>query len=218
MSLLQNLCSIPGVAGAAVFTESGVCIEQRLAPPLTTEDLRTALTDVRGGLDACEFVDGSPSQLGLADFEGGQLAVLVAGPFAVITLGHQTLNPNQLWVAFGALRSKLERLNRAGALDGSLSASLDLPAILEPPHPGIEANDQVSPATLRRVVRALSESMGPIGRVIVQQELGRVGFPDGDLPRSMLKALLDRLALHIEGPQERSAFQGRIQADVNIDP
>lgn len=195
--------------GAAVFARDGSCVEQRLEAPYEPEFVGQALNDILGGLDGCEFVDGSPTRSAFARLEHGSIAVLATEVFSVIAIGGPDLDPNLLWVAMGALESKLKRMSSPGSPvpNTQPSISTDLPSMgAVPSELDLRAQTMAPTSTLQTILLTLSEHVGPVARILVAEELQSMGWSPQALPNHQVRPLIDRLSRNIDSAADRTRF------------
>jgi len=196
---LDNLCALEGVRGAALFDRDGQCLEAALRAPYEVDFVSEVLTEVLDGLEVLGQADGRASRAAFARAEHGCIGVLRTEQHALIALTDQGVEPNHLWVAFGALEAKLSRLDELPR-QGSFVSSSDLPRP-EAPVPG---------EVLEALEAALSREVGPVARVLLLDELNALGATATSLDEGQLPELVRRLEQGIERATQRRSFRSAV--------
>ena len=212
--LLANLCGIPKVRGAALFTDAGLCVEYRLEPPYEQSFVQSVIKDLVVSMDSYAFLDKSPVSMAIAAATGGLLAFMVRNNMHVLALTDRDVNMAFLHVAFGALASKLDRVD----VGSMTSISQSIPS-LSGSNLTIEASqlerippvNAVPPEEIKRLLSAYTEFAGPAARLVVKDVLKTLGYSSSTLPREHLSSLIEGLATRLQTPQDREQFLRTVQ-------
>ncbi len=205
--LLGQLYTVPGVRGAAVYDHQGTCLEYRVDPPEAGPDLAAVLDRLLVGLEAYEYLERDAMRLAWARFDQGMVAVLRTPHHRAIAITRPDINPPLLTVALGALEVKLNRLAR-GLRDSvpphregdrrAHTLDIDIDSL-----PSTELVPEVALNTLHD---ALTDRMGPVARVLIQDQFDAMGLPAFTVPRSLWPTLVESLALELPDFSERQRF------------
>ena len=210
--LLINLCGVPKVWGAALYTEEGVCIESRLEAPFEESFVHTVLKDLVAATESYRFLDPSSISIAVAQAHSGLLAFMSRNRMRVLALADREVNPVFLHVAFGSLAKRLDGFDS----DMVLSLSQSSPAApVSGSHLTIEASqiERVPPVgavtveEMRQILTAFTEFAGPAAKMVLKQELRGLGYGSSSLPREQYEALLDRLSGRLPTPSQRGKFR-----------
>ncbi|MEM7676983.1 MAG: hypothetical protein AAF449_13345 [Myxococcota bacterium] len=206
--LLAQLCTVSGVRGAAVYDHSGVCLEHRLEPPYQPEYLANILDQLLVGLEAYEYIERAAIRFGIVKCADGVISVMRTRSHRAIALASNDINRSMLTVAFGALQVKLERLSepREGPSVSLLATPLQGVSIDPAEIERMNPSELVSTDGLRATVEALADCLGPLARVLVQEQLAAMGLASPMVPRSLWPPFIESLAREISDAGERRRF------------
>ncbi|MEL6184422.1 MAG: hypothetical protein AAFU79_07350 [Myxococcota bacterium] len=214
--LLVNLCGVPKVWGAALYTEEGVCIESRLEAPFEEGFVHTVLKDLVAATESYRFLDPAPISMAVAQAHSGLLAFMSRNRMRVLALAGREVNPVFLHVAFGSLAKRLD------AFDSDMVLSLSHSSPVAPvsgSHLTIEASqiERVPPVgavtveEMRQILIAFTEFAGPAAKMVLKQQLRELGYGSSSLPRGQLEIFLDRLTLRLPTPSQREKFRASLR-------
>ena len=209
-ALVANLTSVPGVRGAAVFDQAGVCVEHRLMPSVSPTDAGQILQQVLVGLDAYEFLERGLFRYAMAKFADGVIGVLRTDHYQAIAFADADINPSLLTVALGALEVKLGRMSDGVSASLIPSESLPIPPAEPVSYDSLPASELVPIQVLRDAIDALAECVGPVARLLVQEQVAALGLQTADIPRSMWTSLIENLAREVPNPEDRRRFLSRV--------
>ena len=212
--LLANLCGIPKVRGAALYTESGLCIEYRLEAPYEQAFVQSVLKDLVVAVESYSFLDTSPVSIAVAKAEDGLLAFMARNQLHVFAIADHDVNLAFLHVAFGALTQKLVKLDA----DALSQISQSIPPSTSGSNLTIEASqiarippmNAVPAAEIKKLLLAYTEFAGPAARLVLKDELSNLGYSSSTLPREHLGALVDGLTARLQTPSDRERFRKNI--------
>ena len=207
---LGNLCSLPGVIGAALYDPNFQCVEARLNPPYEPEMLAMVFRELSAALEACSYLDDTPVEMGLARLSDGFLAFQAVGQLKAMVLAGPQLNPAMLHVAFGVLARKLSSGGGAPAVAGhSITVSSSNLSIDQS---GARSVSNAIPAgIMRRVLEELTGRIGPMAKLIMKKELARRGATSTTLTPDQYGPVVEALAERIESPEEKAQFLSRVR-------
>ncbi len=197
---LGTLCNVPGVLGAAVFSQAGQVVEHKLNPPFDAVLIDEVLKTLRGLFERWTLGE-TPVKASTVRLEDGGITFRQLGSFGVVVLTGAKVNPSMLNVALKALDLKLKRATAAQHISQSQSfgaLSIDLNAS--------GAANAVPPKVVKEVIAAFAQSVGPIARMVFKKELKRLGTTSSAIPLTMYSELVSRLAKRIENTQDRKTF------------
>ena len=212
--LLDNLCAVPNVRGASLFTDSGLCLEHRLTAPYAQEHIAGVLKDLVVAFESYRYMEPASVSLALARASDGVLAFMSANQFRVLALADTGVNLAFIQVAFGALRNKLETLDASSIshVSGSdVLQSADSHLSIDASKLGkISNNAPVNSRRLKRVIAAFTEFAGPAARLVVKQELKALGATAQTMTRPQFDQLIQRLSARLATDEQRNAFSANI--------
>ena len=198
-SILGQVCTVPGVIGAALFDDLGVCVEHRDLPaPYSIEELGRILNKLLVGFEAYAYVERAPFRYAFAQYGGSVFAVLRTPAHRAIVLADSDINRSLLAVAFGALEVKLAELQR-----GSSTSDLMPGPVAEP-----AGDDGLPAAMLSRLQDLLAEAIGPIAKLLIAEHRGRFA---GQPPAQLWSSLVAALAQEIPDERERKVFIAKLR-------
>lgn len=210
--LLVNLCGVPNVLGAALYTEEGVCIESRLHAPYDDGFVHDVLKDLLAGSEAYSFLDTAPISMVIARARSGLLAFMSRNRMRVLAVTNRDVNPAFLHVAFGSLGKRLDAVDAdlvqamspslfTGSVSGS-NLTIDASQIERIPRA-----DAVSIDEMKSILTSFVEFAGPAAKMVLKQELRALGYGSSSLPRNELGALVERLASRLSSDSQRERFR-----------
>ena len=212
--LLDNLCAVPNVRGAALYTDVGLCLDHRLDAPYEQGLVSTVLKELLVAFESYRYMESAAISVGLARASEGVIAFMAANRFHVLALADQNVNPAFIHVAFGALRHKLMTLDADSV---SQLSSREGHRVSES-HLTIEAagleklgrQDFVSTKRVKQLVEAFTEFAGPAARLVIKQELKALGCSATTLTRPQYDELVNALKGRLNTADQRSTFLANI--------
>lgn len=211
--LLVNLCGVPKVWGAALYSEEGLCIENRLQPPYEESFVQGVLRDLVAASESYAFLDPSPVAMAIAKAGSGLLAFMCRNRMRVLALADSDVNPVFLHVAFGSLGKKLDALgddltslsaNSLGVATSGSHLTIDASQIERlPPTQAVPVEE------MKRVLTAYTSFAGPAARMVMKHELKALGFGSSSLPREHFELFIQKLTARLP-PAARDTFRKRI--------
>ena len=209
--ILGQLYTVPGVRGAALFDESGGCVEHRNLPnDVSVEHMGRILDKLLVGLEAYTYVERGAFRYAFAQYGDSVFAVLRTAGHRAIVLASSDINRSLLAVAFGALEVKLDELN-GGALDSSVSRRrIAAPAAQGSAGPGLPVKDAVAKPVLDDLHAALADAIGPIARLLIQEHCAKLRLSAAAVPKGQWTTLTDSLAQEIPDEPGRKTFLRRV--------
>ena len=207
--LLANLCTVPGVLGAAVYDHFGACLEHRLESAYEPDRVGTLLDELLVGLEAYEYLERASFRFGMANYEYGVVGVMRTRHHRAIVFATNNINPSLLTVAFGALEVKLARLSQTPTQSSTRPRSPTFSA--EQSEAGALGPGEVVPAAaMRAALDGLAEQVGPVAQVLVNEQLDISGFDPSAVPRTAWPELIENLAREIDDVEQRRVFVKRV--------
>lgn len=223
MSLdLSTIVNTAGVNAAAVFDPSGQCLASELPPPYQPILLSDALDKLNAAYDFFAAMGGDESMTALsARCDDGYLLLRKLGELTTIILAEPKVNVAMLNVALNVLALNVSRRPKeageahmdssrrisAPPLQGSMWSS---PSASSPPPP-----DAVGKAAIRDLLHMLQRSLGPAAKLVLKQELTKLGATARTLRKGQWVDLVDGLARRIADAAKRAAFAAAAKALVS---
>lgn len=214
--LLSNLCSVPGVRGAAIYTEGGHCVDYRFPTPYDQRLVQAIVHDLFVAFESYAYLEPASVSMAMMRATDGFLAFMATNRFRVLAITETDVNLAFLNVSFGALRHKLTGVNP----DSYPTSS----SVTRPPHAHDRANGVNSPERsvvelapariLQNLIDTYAEYAGPAARLVVKEELRRLGFTASTLPRNRIDPLVARLSARLRTQSERATFLGGVRASL----
>jgi hypothetical protein len=220
-NLFQTLTGIQGVMGAALCNQQGECVAYQMPAPFEPILIQQIAGEVQSVLQMVRYLDDSKVTSFSAKLEEGYLFVRVFGDYIVLVIADNQINTSMLGVAYNVVGLKLAqsgpppRTVAQGSAPGRPSAqhtahtesSAEGFGAMTTSNPGGPIPpDAVGPVVVNELLRALARQVGPIARVMLKQETGKLGTSPTRLGASQLGTLLEALGARIPEPQKRSQF------------
>lgn len=204
---LGNLCGVAHVRGAALFSDAGFCVEDRLPPPYEPTYVQQITSQLLKGTESFSFVGSTPIATAYARASGGFLALLCTEGFHALAIAAPEVDLRSIEVAFASLRQHLRTLDpwEISGTDSEPSESESL-AVTEAPRV-VKVREDV----LFRLATAFTDFAGPAARLIVRDEIRRGGHSSTSLPESELEGLVERLVEKLGEERERKAFLRKLR-------
>ncbi len=205
--LLSGVAAVPGVMASAIFDRDGACVESIMQPPYETVLLSQALDALNS---AFEIYDATTADVasGVTDFvaqcDGGSLVLRRIAGYSVLAVAAASVNEAMLNVAFNVVVVKLTR-----AASGVVTPVAEPMATPSDPPP---SNATVDTATLKALLHLYQRYMGPAAKVVLKQEMVRLGLRPRTLTREQFSGLIAPLAQRIQN----AGWQGTFLEEAHV--
>ena len=208
---LSTIVSTAGVNAAAIFDSAGECIASELPPPYEPILLADAMDKLNGAYDFFTAMgdDAAMSALSVR-CDDGYLLLRKVGDLTTLVLAETKVNVAMLNVALNVLALNMSRRSKAPSavgdsqrlsappLQGSMWSS---PSATSPPPP-----DAVGKAPIRDLLHMLQRLVGPAAKLVLKQELTKLGVSARTLRQGQWADLIDALGRRIADADKRRAF------------
>ena len=210
-ALLEQLTGVNGVTGAALFNSSGACVAHKLSPPYEPILLVEAVQELRSATEMFTYLDDAPFQGFVARLDSGVVVSRQSGDWMVLVLGSPALKTAMLNVALSVVTLKLKQVGSPAAMAGAASGSRPSVSMslgsMGSSGSGAEAPpDAVGTTVMRALLKELSKQLGPFAKVILKQELGRMGLSARTVGRRHYDDLVKVLAKKIPEGEKKEQF------------
>ena len=212
--LLQQLTAIEGVQGAALFNEQGGCVAHQLTPPFEAILLVEAIPELSSAVDMFSYLDKSDFQDFVANLENGTVIARKTGGWLVLIVGSPALQVPLVNVALSVVSIKLKQAGpppaapervatgsmSLGSIAGSVGTGSQIPA------------DAVGINKVRALLKALATQLGPFAKVLLKQEMAKMGVSARTVGYSHYRDLADVLGKRIPDESKRDEFSKQAKA------
>jgi hypothetical protein len=214
---LESLSKIPGVTGVAIATKNGDVIESKLQAPFDPILVRQVIDELRTASQALRYVDDADPNLFVMFFGDGMVSVRFTEHYAIIAFGKGNVNMSMINVGFNVVAAKAQQLGAPPAAMGSgpravaaASRNSQMPGGLSQSggdsQGGTAPADAVDSAVTTNLIKELARYMGPIAKVVVKQELSKLGLSARTLGASNMDQLIQNVAQRIDETVKRDDF------------
>ncbi|MEQ1504348.1 MAG: hypothetical protein ABMB14_19060 [Myxococcota bacterium] len=233
---LTGLSGVTGCIGSCLLDRNGTVVAHRLPPPYEPVLVSGALAQIGIAIEMYSSLETSPvAKVFVARFDDGVLIVRWFDEYVAVALGTRTMNTAILMVALNALAMKLAaRPLRTDAPTLSNAPGLSMPGLSvapamsgivtapgaspRPPPPALSdpgSSASIVPSgsirfvpvdTVRDLVAALAQSLGPMAASVVKREAQKLGHEARTVPVPRFAELIDACALQISDPAGRRTF------------
>ncbi len=217
--LLKNLCGVPAVRGAVLYTEGGACVEHHLPPPFERNFVQAVVEDLQVAFESYSYLEPAKVTMALVKATNGLMAFMATNRFHVLALADPGVNLAFIKVAFGALQHKLAGMDADLVLEAAEAppavaapaappppAPAPVPAAVAAPTRDVPHGGYAPPALMDRLVKTFTEFVGPAARLVVKDELGQLGFTMTTCPLDRVHEVVARLATRLPAPAQRDAL------------
>ncbi len=210
-ALLEQLTNVSGVTGAALFNNTGACVAHKLQPPYEPILLVEAVQELRSAAEMFTYLDDAPFQGFVARLDSGVLVSRQSGDWMVMVLGGSNLKTAMLNVALSVVTLKLKQMGPPSAMasvtaGSAPSVSMSLGSMGSSGSGGAAPPDAVGTTVMRALLKEFSKQLGPFAKVVLKQELGRMGLSARTCGRQHYDDLIGILAKKIPEPSKREDF------------
>lgn len=222
---LTGLSGVNGCIGSCLLDRNGAVLAHRLPPPYEPVLVSGALAQIGIAIEMYASLESNPvAKVFTARFDDGVLIVRWFDEYVAVALGSRTMNTAILMVALNALAMKLAArpMHSAPSMSSPALSSPGLsvaPAATAPsPRPALSdlgSSASIAPAlsvrfvpvdTVRDLVAALAQSLGPMAASVVKREAHRLGHEARTVPVPRFADLIDACTEQIPDPAARRAF------------
>lgn len=226
---LTGLSGVNGCIGSCLLDRNGTVLAHRLPPPYEPVLVSGALAQIAIAIEMYASLESNPvAKVFTARFDDGVLIVRWFDEYVAVALGSRTMNTAILMVALNALAMKLASrpvqgpgLSNAPALSSPGLSIAPAPSVVAPTMPSRPAlsdpgsSASIAPAssvrfvpvdTVRDLVSALAQSLGPMAASVVKREAQRLGHEARTVPVPRFVELIDACTEQIADPSARRTF------------
>lgn len=209
-AILQQLTSVQGVTGAALFNKQGGCVAHVLNPPYEPILLVEAVQELRQAVEMFTYLDSTEFQGFVAHLDSGKVVARQSGDWLVFVLGDGQLQTSMLNVALSVVVLKLKTAGPppdapSNVAVGSLSLG-SMGSIGAGVSPSEAPADAVGVSVMKALLKELASSLGPFAKVLLKQELGKLGLSARTVGRQHYHDLIKVLSKRIPEEEKRQDF------------
>ena len=212
-AILQQLTSVQGVTGAALFNKQGGCVAHVLHPPYEPILLVEAVQELRQAVEMFTYLDSTDFQGFVAHLDSGKVVARQTGEWLVFVLGDDALQTSMLNVALSVVVLKLKAAGAppeapasvaVGSMSlGSMGTDGSIGTMVETP------TDAVGVKVMKALLKELASQLGPFAKVLLKQELGKLGLSARTVGRQHFDDLVKVLSKRIPEEDKRQDFVSR---------
>jgi len=199
-NVLSGINAIAGVIGSAAFDSTDACVAHRMPAPYEPILVTHVMRELRSVLGILRYLDDSSPAWGMlvVGYDQGYVVLRpVDDRTTILVLASLSLNLSMLGIGFSVASLKLaeDRSSEPSAVGSNRGDDDTAP----PTH-------AVGPDVMDALLKSLSKQIGPFARVILKEELTKMGASASTLVRSQYEDLVGMLARRLADPGERHEF------------
>jgi len=222
-NVLLGINAIPGVIGSAAFDSDDACLAHQVPAPYEQILMTQVMRELRSALGVLSYLDDSSSAWGMfvVGYEEGYIIIRpVDETTTILVLASLTLNLAMLGIGFNVASLKLAQERTGGqhaAAIGSTSQSGRLGSQSVAPRGSTSLLSQsggdtapppnaVGPDVMNALLKLFAKQIGPFAKVILKEELTKIGATASTLVRSQYEDLVGMLVRRLPDSGKRKEF------------
>ncbi len=227
--ILDKLLAVEGVTACAVFDTSDACVACHGPSAFEPILFGKVMSEFQEALNFFRSIDpGATVQSLFARFDEGFVDVRWVDKHSILVMGSNTANPAMVTVGMNVAALKLSKslaepgggggmATGSGPVvtgtpvgDSSHGRSLSLSVSPHPTNQPIPA-DAVGLSTVNMMVKSLAKQLGPFAKIIVKEELTKLGATAHTIGRAQFEDLINICAKRVADPGKRREFINEVR-------
>jgi hypothetical protein len=228
-NVLSGINAIAGVIGSAAFDSNDACVAHRVPPPYEPILITQVMRELRAALGILSYLDDSSSSWGMfvVGYDDGYVIVRpVDESTTILVLASLSLNLSMLGIGFNVASLKIAQDRGGGtpAAVGSTSNSQPVRAGSQPVIPRgssvsllsqsgddtVAPPNAVGPDVMNALLKSFAKQIGPFAKVILREELTKMGVTASTLVRAQYEDLVGMLVRRLPDSGKRKEFMADV--------
>jgi len=224
-NVLSGINAIAGVIGSAAFDSDDACVAHRVPPPYEPILVTQVMRELRSALGILSYLDDSSPAWGMfvVGYDDGYVIIRpVDDSTTILVLASLSLNLSMLGIGFNVASLKLAQ-DRGGPPSAIGSSS-------QPVRPGSQQTlprgsmsmlsqsgdetvvppNAVGPDVMNALLRCFARQIGPFAKVILREELTKMGATASTLVRAQYEDLVGMLVRRLPDSGKRKEFMADV--------
>lgn len=227
--ILDKLLAVEGITACAVFDASDACLACQGPAAFEPILFGKVMSEFHEALALFRSIDPTTAvQSLLARFEEGFVDVRWVDKHAILVMGTHTANPAMVTVGVNVAVLKLSKFladptggassSRTGLVGTATpiaeSARRNLSLSLSPTGaPDIIPPDAVGLTRVNMMVKSLARQIGPFAKIIVKEELTKLGVTGHTVGRAQFEDLVNICSKRVADPAKRQEFIDEVKGN-----
>ena len=215
--MLTNLKSIDGVVSCALFSVDNKCLAHQLSPPYEPILLSRIMSEMQQVFDLVTYLDEpAPLTQFVSQHENGTILIrwidnmkliVLTKPDTNLAMVNVGVNVASLKVTEAKAKGTLHEMQAVSAARSQRSVSINTPSSLSMSGAGGDAPpDAVGAEVLKRLLKALARQLGPASKIVLKQEITKMGSSPSTLVAGQYNDLVLMLSRRIPDQSKIDEF------------